>query len=246
MNIFEVVRDNVTAQDVAELYGLKFSRNGRAICPWHNDHKPDLAFYKNGTCYCHACHNGGDAVNLASQIHGESAFVAAKRLVKDFRLLDPTNEYYPKKRKKEKAVEFCKNEVIKAEHELIMATDALDNYNIGDSKELRRLVQDKKNAELWLRFKKYELEWAKEGWFIPEKLKENTEEPQALNPFTERWIELCNTVHKCEKELSVYKPETADDRFTGILKIMALANEELDYMFDTGTMYCGIEEWNNE
>ena len=48
MTVFELVRQEVTAEDVARLYGLKFGRNGRAVCPWHSDHHPDLRFYENG------------------------------------------------------------------------------------------------------------------------------------------------------------------------------------------------------
>lgn len=58
--LFDAVRDGVTAEAAAHFYGLQFGRNGRAVCPWHDDHSPDLAFYDGGArCYCHACHGGG-------------------------------------------------------------------------------------------------------------------------------------------------------------------------------------------
>ena len=91
MTIFELVRQEVTAEDVARLYDLKFGRNGRAICPWHSDHHPDLAFYPDGTAYCHACHRGGDAVALAAQILGLTPKEAAERLRSDFHLDQPIN-----------------------------------------------------------------------------------------------------------------------------------------------------------
>ena len=37
MTVFELVKQEVTAEDVARLYGLKFGRSGRATCPWHDD-----------------------------------------------------------------------------------------------------------------------------------------------------------------------------------------------------------------
>ncbi|MBR3237223.1 MAG: hypothetical protein IKF99_02145 [Oscillospiraceae bacterium] len=89
MTIFELVRQEVTAENVARLYGLRFGRNGRAVCPWHDDHNPDLRFYGNGTCFCFACHAGGDAVALAAQILSLSPKEAAERLRADFHLDQP-------------------------------------------------------------------------------------------------------------------------------------------------------------
>lgn len=91
MTIFQLVRDEVTARDAAELYNLKFGRNGRAVCPWHNDHHPDLKFYDGGTCYCFRCHNGGDATALTAQIFGLPQKDAAEQLRRDFHLDTPVS-----------------------------------------------------------------------------------------------------------------------------------------------------------
>ena len=37
MDVFRVVKDNVTARQVAEYYGMKIGRNGMACCPFHDD-----------------------------------------------------------------------------------------------------------------------------------------------------------------------------------------------------------------
>ena len=108
MTIFELVRQEVTAEDVARLYGLRFGRNGRAVCPWHDDHHPDLRFYENGTCFCFACHAGGDAVALAAQILGLTPKEAAERIRSDYHLdqpissrPDPTTKIKAKQRRDE-------------------------------------------------------------------------------------------------------------------------------------------------
>ena len=78
------IKEAVTAKQVAELYGLKFDRRGlKAICPWHNDHKPSLSFRGN-RCHCFVCNIDGDAIDLTSQIFGISNVDAAKRLQGDF------------------------------------------------------------------------------------------------------------------------------------------------------------------
>lgn len=37
MDVFRVVKDNVTARQMAEYYGIKIGRNGMACCPFHDD-----------------------------------------------------------------------------------------------------------------------------------------------------------------------------------------------------------------
>ena len=86
-NLFAEVHDRVTALESAEFYGLEFGRNKRAVCPWHADKHPDLAFYDDGArCYCHACHEGGDAIALTAKLFGLSTLDAARKLNDDFKL----------------------------------------------------------------------------------------------------------------------------------------------------------------
>ena len=85
MSIFTTINESVSALDAAQAYGLKIGRNGRALCPWHNDHHPDLAFY-GSRCFCHACHNGGDAVSLTAKVFNLSMWDAAAKLNADFGL----------------------------------------------------------------------------------------------------------------------------------------------------------------
>ena len=42
MNVFEVVKENVTARQAAEAYGLKVGRTGMACCPFHSDMSPSM------------------------------------------------------------------------------------------------------------------------------------------------------------------------------------------------------------
>ena len=43
MSVFQVVKDNITARQVAEQYGVKVRRNGMACCPFHNDKSVKIA-----------------------------------------------------------------------------------------------------------------------------------------------------------------------------------------------------------
>ena len=85
MTIYEAIAERVTARDAAERYGVKIGRNNRALCVWHRDTHPDLAFY-DSHCYCFACGNGGDAVALTAQLFNLSMGDAAAKLNADFNL----------------------------------------------------------------------------------------------------------------------------------------------------------------
>ncbi len=84
MNIFQEMKERVTARQVAERYGLKVSRNGMACCPFHNDKHPSMKIDRN--YYCFACGAKGDAVNYVAILFGLSQFEAAKKINEDFAL----------------------------------------------------------------------------------------------------------------------------------------------------------------
>ena len=64
--------------EAAKRYGLTF-RGQRALCPWHEDSHPDLAFYRDGKCYCHACHHGGAGTEHRSPGPGNDASTGNNR-----------------------------------------------------------------------------------------------------------------------------------------------------------------------
>ena len=84
MNIFQKLKERVTARQVAERYGLKVSRNGMTRCPFHNDKHPSMKIDQN--YYCFACGAKGDAVNYVAVLFGLSQFEAAKKINDDFSL----------------------------------------------------------------------------------------------------------------------------------------------------------------
>ena len=84
MNIFQEMKERVTARQVAERYGLKVSRNGMTRCPFHNDKHPSMKIDQN--YYCFACGAKGDAVNYVAVRLGLSQFEAAKKINDDFSL----------------------------------------------------------------------------------------------------------------------------------------------------------------
>lgn len=123
MNIFQKVKERVTARQVAERYGLKVSRNGMACCPFHNDKHPSMKIDQN--YYCFACGAKGDAVNYVAVLFELSQFEAAKKINEDFSLGIPIgkkdirrkqNSGFRKKEKiptKEERIQFVQKKIDK-------------------------------------------------------------------------------------------------------------------------------------
>ena len=77
MNIFQTVKENVTARQAAEQYGLKINRNGMICCPFHDD--------RQGFC-CFACGAKGDVITFVADFFHLAPLEAAKKLAEDFQI----------------------------------------------------------------------------------------------------------------------------------------------------------------
>lgn len=93
MNIFQTVKDSVTARQAAGQYGFKVNRNGMICCPFHNDRHPSMKVDK-GFC-CFACGAKGDVITFAADLFHLSPLKAAKKLAEDFQI--PITQEFHKK-----------------------------------------------------------------------------------------------------------------------------------------------------
>ena len=81
MNVFEAVKQNVTTRQAAELYGIPVSRNGMAVCPFHNDKNPSMKLDRRFHCF--GCQADGDAVDFVSRLFELPIKDAAMKLADD-------------------------------------------------------------------------------------------------------------------------------------------------------------------
>lgn len=81
-DIFCCVKQNVTARDAAERYGIKVSGNGMAQCPFHPDRTPSMKI--DARYHCFGCGADGDVINLVEQLFHVSPIDAARKLAEDF------------------------------------------------------------------------------------------------------------------------------------------------------------------
>jgi len=85
MNVFEAVKENVTARQAAEMYGIRVNRNGMACCPFHDDKHPSMKVDKRFHCF--GCQADGDVIDFAARLYGLNNLGAAVKLASDFGML---------------------------------------------------------------------------------------------------------------------------------------------------------------
>lgn len=87
MNIFKEVKEQVTARQAAEYYGVQVDRRGMAKCVFHDDHTPSMKVDRRYHCF--GCQADGDVIDLTAQIFGLSPYEAARKIAADFHLVLP-------------------------------------------------------------------------------------------------------------------------------------------------------------
>ena len=105
MNVFAVVKENVTARQVAMQYGIKINRSGLACCPFHKDKTPSMKIDKR--YYCFGCGDTGDAIDFVAKYFGLAPKEAAMKIASDFGLNYEATNRAPPKKMAPKAVFLC-------------------------------------------------------------------------------------------------------------------------------------------
>lgn len=96
VNCFQEVRQRVSVEDAARLYGLEFNSRGWCRCPFHEDHHASMRF-RQGHFRCWACNASGDSIDFVSRLFNLKPLEALEKLNRDFSLAlpldrDPTPE----------------------------------------------------------------------------------------------------------------------------------------------------------
>ena len=83
MNLFQNVKYGVNCREAAERYGVSVNRQGKALCPFHNDRHPSL-YAADDHYHCFACGEHGDVIDFVSKLFQLSLYDAAQKLAADF------------------------------------------------------------------------------------------------------------------------------------------------------------------
>ena len=82
MNVFEAVRDVVTARQAADAFGIRINHSGMACCPFHDDRHPSMKIDKRFHCF--GCQADGDAIDFTAGLFDLSKKDAAVKLADTF------------------------------------------------------------------------------------------------------------------------------------------------------------------
>ncbi len=82
MNVYETVKQQVTARQAAERYGIRINRYGMVVCPFHKDKNPSMKL--DNRFHCFACQADGDVIDLVARLYDLNPKEAALKLAADF------------------------------------------------------------------------------------------------------------------------------------------------------------------
>ena len=91
MNLFETVKNNVTATDVVSMAGYKPNRSKMICCPFHNDKYPSMKVDQR--YFCFGCGAKGDAIDFVSNYYGLRLKEAAEKIASAFSLSYDNSRY---------------------------------------------------------------------------------------------------------------------------------------------------------
>ncbi len=96
------VKESVSMQQAVEYCGLQV-RNGKCLCPFHQDRRPSMKIYPDGKgYYCFSCGSGGDQIKFVARYRDIGNYEAAKELAGAFGVPVQAPETYREKREAEK------------------------------------------------------------------------------------------------------------------------------------------------
>ena len=82
MNVYEAVKNTVTARQAAEYYGIKVTAKGMARCPFHHDRHPSMKLDQRFHCF--GCQVDGDVIDFVAGYFSLSVREAVLKLAEDF------------------------------------------------------------------------------------------------------------------------------------------------------------------
>ena len=67
-SVFEAVKQSVTVQEAAQMYGIEVNRSGMACCPFHDDKNPSMKLNEE-YFYCFGCGATGDVIDFTARLY---------------------------------------------------------------------------------------------------------------------------------------------------------------------------------
>ena len=100
-DIFRCVKQNVTARNAAERYGIRVSGNGMARCPFHPDRTPSMKI--DARYHCFGCGADGDVISFVSRLFNLKPIDSARKIAEDFGITIPERGSLTREQRREAA-----------------------------------------------------------------------------------------------------------------------------------------------
>ena len=123
--LFRLVKESVTARQVAEAYGLKVNRSGMCCCPFHGDKNPSMKLDER--YYCFGCGVTGDAIDLIAKLFGINTKEAAEKLASGFGIV--LSKSPPRKRMNENKARISEDPERVLQKKIRKVMDTLIRYS---------------------------------------------------------------------------------------------------------------------
>lgn len=89
--MFDRIKQTVTMADILDYYGLKPSRSGHIVCPFHPDTDPSLSIFgRQRRWHCFGCGRGGSVIDFVMHMEGVSVTEAAGLIEGWFNITAPS------------------------------------------------------------------------------------------------------------------------------------------------------------
>ena len=260
-NVFEAVKQSVSAREAAEHYGIEVKRNGMACCPFHDDRTPSMKLDRRFHCF--GCGADGDVIDFAARLYHLSPKEAAEKLAHDFGLIydsqaPPGKNYIRQKSEAQKFKEENRHcfRVLADYYHLLKQWETIYSPKTSDEELNPRFIeaiQKKTYVEYLLDFLLYESAEEQKAWIAENTAKithlERRMKKMAENKPTnrERLREITDGIEQGIKELF------ESEKYMRYLSVMSrfhrysVNNTMLIYMQKPdATLVAGYNKWKNQ
>lgn len=118
MGYAEDIKSMVSMPEVARAYGLRVSRDGFALCPFHHEKTGSFKVYKGaGGWKCYGCGESGDVIDFVEKYFNLDFKEAMAKLNEDFHLGLPIGEKRTPRQRMEEAAKAHRARHVKDEKE---------------------------------------------------------------------------------------------------------------------------------
>lgn len=140
----KLIKSVLTMKDVCAEYGIYVERNGKAICPFHSDHRPSMQVYPgDGGFHCFVCGANGSVIDFVKEYEKISFSEAVQRSAEIAHLIKPGESVKKEDKQKRNAdLDLERQKAQEAQKEYIRLTTKMNTVLRPMAEKLEGLTMD--------------------------------------------------------------------------------------------------------